>query len=73
MLFVLESFQCALPISDSEQLLELSQHSGADTGFLKGGVTKKVAMHNYIVLQSKTGMRSMPILGGLGACPPGNF
>ena len=37
--------------------------SGADTGFLKGGSLR--SSYAYIVC--------MPILGGLGACPPGNF
>ena len=47
----------------------ISQGSGADTGFLIGGVTKKYS-YEYIVLRSKTGMRIMPILGGFGGMPP---
>ena len=38
---------------------------------LKGGSLR--SSYAYIVLCNKTGMQSMPILGGLGACPPRKF
>ena len=39
--------------------------------FSKGGSLR--SSYAYIVLQSKTGMQSMPILGGSGDMPPRKF
>ena len=57
-------------------------YAGADPDFWKGGSTARcviivgvgvAGICTIIVCEAHMSMQSMPILGGLGACPAGNF
>ena len=62
-------------LSFTHHATNLASHTvaGVDPGFIKGGAQIHCSEHDNCVRSTRSGMRSMPNLGGLWACPPENF
>ena len=53
--------------------VKLIRLSGTDPGFTKEGAQIHCNEHDNCVNSARSGMQSMPNLGGSGGMPPGNF
>ena len=60
-------------MSCTDSSRRLTDLSGADPGFTKGGAQIHCSEHDNCVRSTQPGMQSMPNLGGSGGMPPKNF